>query len=284
MPELPEVETIRRDLSQALLKKTIKEVEILDLPRVQPTKKLFVKKIKGLKVKEIIRVGKLLIFDLGKHQLLIHLKMTGQLVLKSKSKIVSGGHPVKGLVELPNKFTRAIFYFSNKDILYFNDVRKFGYVKLVTTEELEKIKAPYGVDPTGEEFTLKYFEDILKKSERTILKHFLLRQHPISGLGNIYVDEACFRARVQPTRILSSLTKKERKDLYQGIRRVLELSITKRGTSFNTYVGSDGERGAFYKFLDVYGRGGKLCRRCKTPIKKSRVAGRGTHYCPNCQA
>jgi len=282
MPELPEVETIRRDLL-TVRRKTVKSAEVLDMPRLVPGRAFFMRRIKGLKLKDIERVGKLLVFDFDKWQMLVHLKMTGQLVLRTKKEIISGGHPMKGMTELPNKFTRVIFNFSGGEILYFNDMRKFGYIKLVTPEEAVKLKKPYGVDPLSVVFTEKFWNEVVEKSSRSIVKHFLLRQTPVSGLGNIYVDEACFRARILPTRSLGSLNKKERRDLYRAIKEVLRLSIKNRGTSFNTYMGADGKKGSNYEFLGVYGRKGKPCKRCKTPIKKTRVAGRGTHFCPRCQ-
>ncbi|MBS3903641.1 MAG: bifunctional DNA-formamidopyrimidine glycosylase/DNA-(apurinic or apyrimidinic site) lyase [Anaplasmataceae bacterium] len=283
MPELPEVETIRRDLLSVIFKKQIVRVDFLGMTRVFPEAALFRRRVQKLSVKDIRRVGKLLIFDLEKYQMMVHLKMTGQLVLKTRTDVISGGHPVKGLMELPNKFTRAIFYFKSGEELYFNDMRKFGYIKLVSPEEARKIIAPYGVDPLTNDFSQDFWRAVTKKYGRSIVKHFLLRQTPISGLGNIYVDEACFRAKIRPTRLLGSLTPKEQGDLYKGIRRVLELSIANRGTSFNTYRGADGAKGVFYKFLHVYGRNKEKCRKCKTPIVKVRVAGRGTHYCPTCQ-
>lgn len=281
MPELPEVETIRRDLEKKIIGQTIRRAEILFFKRVSP--KNLAQKITGFKIQKVSRRAKLLVIEGSTHSLLFHLKMTGQIVLRHNTQIVFGGHPMKGVTELPNKYTRAIFYFQNGDVLYFNDLRKFGYIKLIPRKAAEDVFSKYGVEPLEKDFSLHYFLELTEKSKTTKLKAFLLNQEKISGLGNIYVDESCFLAGVRPGRRVGSLTKEEKKKLWQAIRRVLQKSIQYRGTSFNTYVDTDGKTGGFWKYRQVYGRKGELCKKCKSPIVYVKLVGRGTHYCPHCQ-
>lgn len=285
MPELPEVETIRRDLEKKLVGQTIRKVEVLLFNRVSP--KDLAKRLVGFRVMKVSRRAKLLALEGKTEFLLFHLKMTGQMVLRHKKQVVFGGHPIAGLTDLPNKYTRAIFYFKSGsaggDTLYFNDLRKFGYIKLVSKREAEEIFSKYGPEPLEKDFTLKRFSEILKTRKTSRLKPFLLDQTKIGGLGNIYVDEACFMSGIRPMRQVGSLSVSEKEKLWKAVRVVLAKSVKHRGTSFNSYVDSDGQTGGFWKYLYVYGKKGELCRRCKSPIVYVKIAGRGTHYCPNCQ-
>lgn len=281
MPELPEVETIRRDLEKKLVGQTIRRAEILSFNRVSP--KDLAKRLVGFQVLKVSRRAKLLALEGKNDFLLFHLKMTGQMVLRHKKEIVFGGHPIAGLAELPNKYTRAIFHFKNGDTLYFNDLRKFGYIKLVSKREAEEIFSTYGPEPLEKEFTYKRFLEIVGTRKTSKLKPFLLDQTKIGGLGNIYVDEACFMSGIRPTRRVESLTSAEKEKLWKAIRAVLAKSVKHRGTSFNSYVDSDGKTGGFWKYLHVYGKKGELCKRCKHNIIYTKLAGRGTHYCPYCQ-
>jgi formamidopyrimidine-DNA glycosylase len=281
MPELPEVETIRRDLEKKVVGSTIRRVEVLTSKLVSP--KNLAQKLRGFGVLGVSRRAKLLVFEGKTHYLLFHLKMTGQLVLRHRKQIIFGGHPIAGLRELPNKYTRAIFYFKNGDTLYFNDLRKFGYIKLVSHQKAEKIFSQYGVEPLEKDFTRERFVEILKTSQSSRLKPLLLNQEKISGLGNIYVDEACFLSGVRPGRRVGTLSKIEKEKLWKSIRTILAKSIKYRGTSFNSYVDSDGQAGRFWRYLNVYGRRGEACKKCGRSMAYIKLAGRGTHFCPRCQ-
>ncbi len=292
MPELPEVETVRRDLSEVILQVKITKVEALHLSTIRPlTAKEVEQRLVGKKITAIKRIGKLLIFELAKPAviLLVHLKMTGQLIYSAPikkgetKKLIAGGHSLSEPInDLPNKHTRLIVTFASGAQLFFNDLRLFGYCKFTDQLELEKIKNKYGIEPLTANFTWPNFKKALGKRTAN-LKSVLLNQTIISGLGNIYVDEACWRAKVHPARRVSDLTEAELKKLFKACHEVIELGVKHRGTTFNHFVDGHGQKGGFLKFLQVYGRGGKPCERCGTAIKKIRLAGRGTHFCPTCQ-
>lgn len=292
MPELPEVETVRRDLVAHLLGKKIQTVTVLNSKTVGISPDNFIKSLSGSFFVYILRRGKLLIFKLKKTDtyLLVHLKMTGQLIYLAKETKLSGGHSLSSHSfekavggELPNKYTRVIISFSNKSNLFFNDLRKFGYMKLVSKEELEKIVAKnYGPEPLDNKFDLASFALQLKNRRRNI-KAVLLDQKVIAGLGNIYVDEVLFAAGVRPMRLSSTISKKEVAKIHEAIIRILTAAIKKRGTTFSNYVDSKGKRGNFSSLLQVYGRGQEKCLKCSSAIIKTKIAGRGTHYCPHCQ-
>lgn len=287
MPELPEVETLKRELSKAVVGKTIASVNI-DWPKtIYPLKpKTFNELVSGQKIISIERRAKVLIITLSdQNHLIVHLKMTGQLIFKPKSgRLVAGGHPQPGgLDNLPNKFTRVSLNFTDGSNLYFNDMRKFGWLKHIKNHEQENIFLKIGIEPLSKQFTYETFISLLARYPKRNLKQFLLDQTLIAGLGNIYVDESCFMSKVRPTRLVETLTKKEVTDLRQNIIAVLKLSISKKGTSAKNYVRSDGSQGGFVPYLFVYGRAKLPCKVCRTPITKIKFAGRGTHFCPNCQ-
>lgn len=288
MPELPEVETIRRDLEKKISTKKIKDIKVLATKSVHNQTAEFLKILVGNNFSHIERRGKLLMFALNKAgkygYMLVHLKMTGQLVYRNKQKILAGGHSQTAMdADVPNKFTRVIFNFSDGGQLFFNDLRRFGYLKLVSKEEKEKIvENNFGIEPLTPDYI---FEDFVKlfENRKTNIKALLLNQKLISGIGNIYADEACFDAKVLPTRKVNSLSVSEIKKLFKCVEDVLRVAIENRGTTFNNYVDSDGNTGAHINFLKVYGRDGEKCKKCKSIILKMKHAGRGTHYCPNCQ-
>lgn len=282
MPELPEVETIVRDLAGHIAGKKIQKLEVLNKGSVNLAPATLKKKLEGQKVKEVVRRAKNIILKLEKDYLVVHLKMTGQLVWRDGKRTLAGGHPIMNVgQELPNKFTRAVIGFTG-GTLYFNDVRKFGWLRLLKQAELDAYLSRFGIEPLGGEFTLEYFTGALKGKKKNI-KAALLDQSQIAGLGNIYVDEALWASGVAPARLAGSLTVPELKKLHKAIVAVLELSISRRGTSFNNYRDANGEKGANMKFLKVYGRAGEKCAKCKQPIKKIKLAGRGTHWCDHCQ-
>ncbi len=287
MPELPEVETIKRGLERNITGKVIIDFNSVWSKNINKTLPDYKKIIKGLKIEAVKRRAKMLILDLSKGwNILIHLKLTGQLVYGSKTKCLVGGHPIEeGYDCLPNKFTHASFTFSDKSHLYFNDIRKFGWLHLYTDEELKKEfeKMKLGVEPLSKEFTLNYLKQILKKKPKYKIKQFLLDQSLIAGLGNIYSDEVCFYAKVRPDRLVNSLKEKEIKLIYQGIKKILLASIKAQGTTFSNYRNANGETGSYSKKLMVYGRYGEKCKVCHTEIKKMKIAGRTSSYCPKCQ-
>ncbi len=286
MPELPEVETIRRDLATKLVRKKITDVVVRKDKIVRGSTEKFKKELVGKTFWKIDRRGKLLIFDITRTDtfLLVHLKMTGQLIYQARGKRVAGGHPWPALdVKLPDKHTHIIITFADKSKLYFNDLRQFGFMQLVDEKQKDLVIAKFGIEPLTKDFTKDNFSKIFK-NRRAPLKAVLLNQNLIAGLGNIYADEICFAAGVRPTRRVDRLTKAEIDRLYGATEQVIRCAIKYRGTTFSNYVDARGESGNFVAKLMVYGRGGENCRKCNQfKIKKIKSAGRGTHYCPGCQ-
>jgi formamidopyrimidine-DNA glycosylase len=284
MPELPEVETIKKGLTQKILGLKIKEVKVLNQKIVRNGLENFYETLKDNKIKTIGRIGKLLIIGLEeKNFLLIHLGMTGQLVYIDQKNIIAGGHNVPQRGGLPNKWTRVILKFNNNVNLFYNDVRQFGYLKLVEAEELDKIKKRYGIEPLTKNFHWDDFKKIFWK-RKTKIKNILLNQSLIAGIGNIYADEILFAAGIHPQRAANTLREEEIKNIFKATEVVLKKSIEHRGTTFSDYVDASGNQGGFVKFLKVYGRTGKKCLKCKQGIiTKIKIAGRGTSFCPSCQ-
>ncbi|MGI6145058.1 MAG: bifunctional DNA-formamidopyrimidine glycosylase/DNA-(apurinic or apyrimidinic site) lyase [Clostridia bacterium] len=273
MPELPEVETVRRSLFPYLKGVRIENVEILFAGIVkEPEPALFREKIKGRTVKEIKRRGKYLLFTLDEDlTLVIHLRMTGQLTICSK--------------EFPlNKHTHLTFALSSGKELRFTDVRKFGLVYLVPTGKWEGIKGLFnlGFEPLAPDFTFDVFTEFITNKQGK-LKPFLLDQSKIAGIGNIYADEILFEAGLHPQREIKTLTPREIKKLYFALRTILEESINCRGTTMHDFVDGHGKKGSFQERLQVYGRRGEACNRCGTRLQRIVVAGRGTVFCPHCQ-
>ena len=299
MPELPEVETLRRELERVLVGQIIKTGKVFWPGTVAPlSSSAFVKKLSGQKITAIRRRAKILLLSLSPSQLTlaIHLKLTGQLVYHplqppqrgrdnspllrggARGGVVIGGHP-----EDPTKHTRAIFHFTDGSQLYFNDLRKFGWLKLLSSNSKEGLLARLGREPLSKEFGWETFKTILQRYPNRRLKQTLLDQTLIAGLGNIYVDESCLATRVMPDRRVKKLTDSEIKKLHRAIQRILKLAIREGGTSARNYVRSDGRPGGFVPYLKVYGRTGKPCKNCRSPITKVKLLGRGTHFCPQFQ-
>lgn len=279
MPELPEVETIKRELDRKIADKKIAGV-ILESSfekKVSPAGVKFVVFLVGKRIKKISRRAKLLIFDLNAGQfLLIHLKLTGQLVYVSKAE-----RPVS---KLPNKFTRVTFCLSGGDYLFFNDLRKFGYMKFVDAVGLEAELKKYGIEPFDKNFSFDAFVQIIERRKNRTIKNVLIDQTLIAGIGNIYSDEICFCAGVRPTRLVRTLLDVGRKRIFSQIRKILSAAIKHKGSSVDDYVKSDGQQGSYQKMLKVYGRVGEVCRKCKkSKIVRVKINGRSSCYCPNCQ-
>lgn len=285
MPELPEVETVRRDLQKHIIKKQIDRVVLSHTKVIRASHRQLKKILVGNSIVDIERVGKLLIFRLkhGKMSMLIHLKMTGQLIYRDAVRVIAGGHSLsESIQDLPNTHTRVIIYFSDGSQVYFNDMRLFAYLAFANEKELSEIKQTYGIEPGSSTFTKEAFQDIFVRRSAPV-KAILLNQRLIAGVGNIYADEACFLAHIRPMRRANTLTKTEIDQLWKATDKVIRLGIEKRGTTFNHFVDGDGNKGGFLPFLRVYGRAGEPCKKCKTLIVKTHSAGRGTHYCPMCQ-
>ncbi len=294
MPELPEVETIRRGLAEVLPGKQVTKFSVSLKKMFQPARNV-PKRLAGRRVQSVNRRGKLLMIKLDHDlTLLIHLKMTGQLIYREPAAgqpggtklVLAGGHPIPTVGgTLPGKVTHATFTFDDDSQLFYNDLRQFGYLKLVRDEDVPAVPivATFGPEPLEREFTLKVFEERLRRRPTAKLKPLLLDQTFIAGLGNIYVDESLNLAKLHPLRRAGSLTAAQRQALFTAIKSVLRKAIKMGGTSDSTYVTIRGGRGDYLRVARVYHRTGEPCRACGTPIKRMVVAGRGTHYCPRCQ-
>lgn len=311
MPELPEVEALRRSLEPFIIGSKIKKVEVRNgkiiagkgTKRVSSVDKIveFTENITGKKIIAIKRRAKNLIIVLNdKSILLVHLKMTGQLVFKGSSQ-VQGGHPIQESEDkLPHKHTYIIFELNN-GTLYYNDVRQFGYVLYFANEnilEQEKHFDGIGVEPFDKEFTLEYFEEKINnyknKKSNPPIKKVLLDQEIVVGCGNIYCDEVLWASSVLPTRSIKSLKPKEIKDIYENIIEILDRAINSGGSSVANYLLADGKRGNYADYHNVYQKQNTKCKfqtpskspllrgrkRCTGIIQKINFAGRGTHFCP----
>ncbi|MEI6478115.1 MAG: bifunctional DNA-formamidopyrimidine glycosylase/DNA-(apurinic or apyrimidinic site) lyase [bacterium] len=310
MPELPEVETIRKGLESRLLEKSIVAVEVR-------APKLFVgnpEDVYDLPIAGIARQGKLLAFRFqGDSVLTIHLKMTGQLIWKPAEKQVEveddvdnaelefeasddddeddgavvGGHPEKAYLEpLPHKHTHVILRFDDGSTLYFNDLRKFGRLQVLPAHTLSDLPflQSLGPEPLEGGFTRDYLAERLNKHPKQPIKSFLLDQTNIAGLGNIYADESLFRAAILPDRLTGSLKSGEVRNLFDAIQETLEVALRHGGSSSRDYVNAVGEKGTFLKVANVYHRQGQLCNRCLVgTIERKKIGGRSSHFCPKCQ-
>lgn len=287
MPELPEVETVKLGLSVFLPGKQIKSIEH-DWPKSFPNAPEDVKSfLVGSKILEVKRRAKVLIIELdSKYSLLIHLKMTGQLVYRGEGEAFGAGHPTDSLIgTLPDKSTRVTFEFTDGSKLFFNDQRKFGWVRLVPTAEIPNIDffKKVGPEPLAANFSAKDFRERLLKRPDSNIKAVLLDQTIIAGVGNIYADESLWGAKIHPSTPVKNIPVAKLDKLYEALRTVLHLSIEKGGSSDKNYVNAEGKKGSYLSFANVFRREGKPCTRCGAVIAKTRVAGRGTHLCPVCQ-
>jgi len=242
MPELPEVEIIKRQLAQ----------------------KIIGKKLNGQKIIKVRRRAKLLIIDFADNSSLIfHLKLTGQLIFNGK----------------PTPYTRQIFNFDDGSQLIFNDARKFGWWKKV--KETTKIEKEFGAEPL--EIDFETFKNLLTSRPNARIKPLLMDQKFIAGIGNIYSDEILYGAKVHPLRHIKTLSNKEIKEIFQNIKKILNAAIKHQGSSVEYYVDACGKKGNFVRYHRVYQKEGQKCHRCGTIIKKLKLAGRSSHFCPNCQ-
>jgi formamidopyrimidine-DNA glycosylase len=264
MPELPEVETVRRTLLQLVKGKTIKHVEVLwpkMIKKPEPVEQ-FVDALKGQTILDVRRRGKFLKFILSDYVLVSHLRMEGRYGVYSSSEPI-------------DKHTHVLFTFTDGSQLRYRDVRKFGTMHLFIAGQL-------GPEPFSEEFTVSSLYEQLQKTNRKV-KVALLDQQLVVGLGNIYVDEALFRAGIHPERVSNTLTIEEVKTLHKEIVDTLSEAVEKGGSTVRSYVNTEGQIGMFQLELFVYGKKGEACKKCGSEIMKSVVGGRGTHICPSCQ-
>jgi len=289
MPELPEVETIRLQLKDKLRGLLITEVKVLNVKSFIGEASL----ILGKKVESVDRRAKIILIKLTNDKCLaIHLKLTGQLIFRDKRYAIGDKKNEEkdgpfAVGQLPNKFTRAMICFGDGSFLYFNDLRKFGWIKVLSAKncgELPELKklGPEAIDKKT--FSLEYFTNILSRSRKPV-KLVIMDQEKLAGVGNIYANEALFRAGVRPDRPANSLNSTEIEKLRNSIINILTEAIKQKGTSDKdeAYRQISGEKGKFQNLLQVYGRTGQKCPRCGGTIRRIALGGRGTFYCPNCQ-
>ncbi|HEX6416038.1 MAG TPA: bifunctional DNA-formamidopyrimidine glycosylase/DNA-(apurinic or apyrimidinic site) lyase [Candidatus Saccharimonadales bacterium] len=286
MPELPEVETVRRGLHELIIGRRVADVWH-DTPKGFPNsdgdvKQFFI----GATVTDVRRRAKVLLIDLStEYTVVAHLKMTGQMVFRGEA-VFGAGHPNDSLIgELPDRSTRVVITFTDGSKLFFNDQRKFGWMKLMPSLEVPNIDfmKKVGPEPLEADFTAQEFAERFTRRAKTSIKAALLDQTVVAGVGNIYADEALWGAKIHPKRLVGSITPDEFALLYTELRSVMNLAIEKGGSTDKNYVNAEGKRGSYMDFARVFRREGKECPRCGETIIKFKAAGRGTHVCPHCQ-
>lgn len=281
MPELPEVETIRIGLEKYLLGHKIKDI-IIKTPKVFSGDK---KDLLGSEIIKVRRFGKVLSIDLSNSfSILIHVKLTGQPIYRGPNLINPPEMSKKVIGGLPGKHTHVIFNLDKNGFLYYNDVRKFGWIKVIKTSDVEKTGfiGKLGPEPFNG-LTVEIFKNILKKS-KTNIKVLLMNQEKIAGIGNIYANDALWLSKINPKTISNKISKDKQKELYDAILKVLKEGIKRGGASELNFVTPDGTEGNYQKHFLVYGQDKKTCPRCnKEKIVKIKLGGRGTYFCPFCQ-
>jgi len=304
MPELPEVQTVVSELNRKLKNRKIKRVAVAKAKMisigphtvsnirdgVQDKVDLFVKMLKGRKFTGVRRRAKLLIFDFdGPLSMLVHLKMTGQFIFEDKKQRAKTGGKYRilnkltaPLVQLPSKYTHVIFYFTDGSTLYFNDLRQFGYLKLVGHDEVDQVRElkEYGPEPLSKQFTYQKFGEAVQRRGKSPIKLVLMDPKVVAGIGNIYSDEILFHAKVRPTRKAASIKPKELAEIYKQIPIVLQRGIKYKGSSVGDFVRTDGQWGSMGKHHFVYGRKGQACKSCGTMIQSVKLGGRTSCFCP----
>lgn len=273
MPELPEVETVRKGLNQLIAGATIIGVDVFWSRMITPpfSSERFQEVLIGERIHTVERRGKYLIFLLDHWAMISHLRMEG------KYTVTKTGEPYEA-------HTHVVFHLADNRDLRYLDVRKFGRFSLVPIDKKESFEPiqKLGPEPTPTQFTLEKFRKKLGRTSRSI-KTVILDQGVVAGVGNIYADESLFRARINPLKPANQLNDKESERLHDAIIAVISNAVEAGGTTIRTYKNTLGEAGKFQVNLNVYGKTNQACPRCGTPIEKTKVAQRGTHYCPNCQ-
>ena len=320
MPELPEIETIKIELQKKIIGSKLTKIQILSPKSLQNEKGQpfdYAQGLQGRKVLNIWRRAKILGIDLSsslrdhevakqsstdnneiarndkKVTLLFHLKMSGQLVWKGKrgkgkEESFIGGHPTEDMLgKMPNIHTRVIFSFADGSHLYFNDLRRFGWVKVVRSEKCkvqsEEVLGKLGPEPLEKGFIWQILKTNLLKHKTQVVKVALMDQTVAAGIGNIYASEALFNAKIDPRTKVSQLTDRQIQSLHQGVLRALRDGIKYGGSTRAHFVDAQGHKGYFLDYAYVYGRSGHKCKICGAQIKKIQQAGRGTYLCPSCQ-
>ncbi len=281
MPELPEVETVARQLRKVLLDRKIAKVEVFKAKSFAGN----VEEITGSSVKEIRRRSKIIQILLSNNlSLLIHLKMSGQLIFDDGKRRVGGGHPTADWVQaLPSKHTRVMLTFSDGSHLYFNDQRIFGWIRVANDEILEENFKDLAPDVIDSEVTTEYLYQKSQKRKMPI-KQFIMDNTIVAGVGNIYACDALNLAKIAPTRPANELGKSEVEKLLKAMRTVVELGIEMGGaTAHGEYVNVEGLAGKYQNVMRVYGKKGEACPNCGSEIQKIKLGGRGTFFCSNCQ-
>ncbi len=318
MPELPEVETVRRGLAELLPGRVVARVVVFDSPKSFPNAPADVEQfLYGACVTAVRRRAKVLMIDLDtRYSLVVHLKMTGQLVFRQSScysvrvspkksrdprKVAqdfsadtareiddfAGGHPNDSLIgALPDRSTRVQIDFVDGSRLFFNDQRKFGWVKLLPTDEVKNLPfmQKVGPEPLDPQTRAEDFIQRIRRRQNSMIKPAFLDQAVIAGVGNIYADEALWAARIHPQTRVKNISDQQLNTLFNELRQILQLSIDQGGSTDRNYVDAEGRKGNYLAFAHVFRREGQACRRHPDQeIIKLKVGGRGTHICPVCQ-
>ena len=286
MPELPEIEIVKRSLFKKINKAKIVSIKINNKNLRYKLENTFSRNLVGEKILKISRRSKYLIFHFKKKLLLIHLGMSGKLLLQRAHDNTMLKTSFYYNLNIIKKHNHIYFRFNNDLILIYNDVRRFGFFKLYENIKLNKIKfiKKIGPEPFSKIFNIKYFDKFIKNKKKNI-KNLLMDQTFVSGLGNIYVNEALFMSKIHPLRSCNCLDKNEKKILILNIKKVLRFSISKGGSSIKDFENTLGESGSFQQFFHVYERKNKNCSRisCKGKIRKISIANRSSYYCNKCQ-
>ena len=318
MPELPEVETVRRGLAELLPGRVVARVSVFDSPKSFPNAPADVEQfLHGARVTAVRRRAKVLMIDLDtRYSLVVHLKMTGQLVFRQGSshgarvspkksrgprKVAqdffadtareiddfAGGHPNDSLIgELPDRSTRVQIDFTDESRLFFNDQRKFGWVKLLPTDEVKNLPfmQKVGPEPLDPQTRAEDFIQRIRRRQNSMIKPAFLDQAVIAGVGNIYADEALWAAQIHPQTRVKNVSDQQLNTLFNELRQILQLSIDQGGSTDRNYVDAEGRKGNYLTFAHVFRREGQACHRHPDQeIIKLKVGGRGTHVCPVCQ-
>ncbi|MDA1079447.1 MAG: bifunctional DNA-formamidopyrimidine glycosylase/DNA-(apurinic or apyrimidinic site) lyase [bacterium] len=280
MPELPEVETIARRIAPYLIGKKLLSVVTRHAKSVRGDFSL----VESAVVTNVFRRAKMLIIEFSNHNaILIHLKMTGQILYQDQATRLGGGHPTADWVaELPSKHTRAILEFSDNSNVFFNDMRLFGWVKVVTPKLLEQELQKYAPDIISPDVTPSYFFAELQRSRQSV-KIVVLDQRVVAGVGNIYANDALHLAKIHPARPADSLSSKESNTLLAALQQVIRLGIERQGATIHSFRHIDGFAGAYQDVVRTYGKEGEPCPNCGASIERIKVGGRGTFFCPECQ-
>ena len=287
MPELPEVETVRRGLDGLIVGRVVRTVAVRDSPKSFPNVQADVDEfVVGSEVTAVRRRAKVLLVELSSgYTLVIHLKMTGQLVYRGEQ-VFGAGHPNDSLIgELPDRSTRVVLEFTDGSWLYFNDQRKFGWIKLYPTVEVPNIDfmKTVGPEPLEDSFTPVEFIPRVRRRAGTTIKAAILDQTVLAGVGNIYADESLWGARLHPATRVRDVSDEQLGVLLSEIKYVMNLAIEEGGSTDRNYVNAEGKRGSYIDFARVFRREGHPCpRHPDVLIEKLKVAGRGTHICPVC--